>query len=609
MPNSERYDRRMHEKLKSPTLIFFSFAVTAFTLFGISLSYPFFVFDDSTHITNNIKMGQLSWENLSWYWQHSKTPLIFNFWQLISFFFGTESATPFRFFSIVIHTLNSFLVFIWLKKILTYCLPKDELQNNFSHYHLSALLGALFFLIHPIHTEVIVWVSSLKDSLTFLGAILSFLFYLKAHSKPNDEIKFLIISFFFFLIALLVKPSVLPLVIVYIWLDITLFSIPFSKILPRYFHFLILGSIVAFMHLKVLQNTGNHLSLLGKSLMAFDAIRLTLFNMLFPFDLRFDYQRTFSIISYQISNLFSYQLSIILVGIFIYVSFISLYKEKWKPFHYSMGIFIILLSINMGFIPFMFQNISNVADRYAYLPSLGFSLFFSWISWHLFKRFSNIKQALIIPLSILLVFSILSMKQTRDWKLSSTLIKKSVENTYLSFAAMISLGVALDSEGHPREAIEYFKTAKKLSPENMEANEHLFSSYINANLLDEAAKVLLEMTNKKMAKTSSHVFVDIARFYLESDEVFKAEDAILKLEELAKLEGSELLFASAKTLRQKIKRKKDEKIYRSLWLIGNLKLERGQKKEGFELLKKAQILNPSGRYETQIQALLKKQLP
>ncbi len=266
----------------------------AFLLYFISLQYPFFVFDDSTHITLNQRVLELSLENFFWFWDNSKTPIIFNFWQLQTLLFGAENPTGFRIVSLLLHGINSFLVCYWLMLLLKYFIPQKQYTSF--QYSIPALTGGLFFLIHPIHIESVVWISAQKDLLTFTFALSSFIFYLKTQEKDLRFVYYSALSFVLFCAGVLTKPSILPLCLVYIWLDLTLFSTALSKILSRYFHYALLGLSISFLYFKSLQNFGFQQSVLSKILVALDAIRLTLFNILSPHNLKFDYQRTVSVI-------------------------------------------------------------------------------------------------------------------------------------------------------------------------------------------------------------------------------------------------------------------------------------------------------------------------
>ena len=74
----------------------------------------------------------------------------------------------------------------WIKKISSRIFLLPEKQE--SYYSISALVGALFFLVHPLHTEVVVWVSAQKDSLVSLCGLLSFIFYLDAFEKEKKRL-------------------------------------------------------------------------------------------------------------------------------------------------------------------------------------------------------------------------------------------------------------------------------------------------------------------------------------------------------------------------------------------------------------------------------------
>ncbi len=270
-----------------------------------------------------------------------------------------------------------------------------------------------------------------------------------------------------------------------------------------------------------------------------------------------------------------------------------------------MGIFVILLSINMGFIPFFFQNISTVADRYAYLPSIGFSLIVAYIV-HFFIENNRYKKILgIIFIAAVGTYLIIDFQQIAEWKSSSLIIKKTIESNDVSYASLLSLGVSLDSEGKPKEAINYLKRAIQLNAKEVEPYEYLFKAYIHAFQYEEANKLLIYMSKYGLTNTSPYFLIDLSYFYLMVNEIFQAETIIRKLENYLKIERDQSLEQSISKLKYFLNGFKKDKVYKALWFIGNIKLQENKKAEGIELLMEAKKLNPYGRYNDSLQSLLK----
>ncbi len=73
---------------------------------------------------------------------------------------------------------------------------------------LLAVFGALLYAAHPIHTEVIAWLSARKDLVSLLFIVLSFLSWLRARdaATPNQWRQRHVLTILLFLLAVLSKP-------------------------------------------------------------------------------------------------------------------------------------------------------------------------------------------------------------------------------------------------------------------------------------------------------------------------------------------------------------------------------------------------------------------
>ncbi len=118
---------------------------------------------------------------------------------------NTLSIKPFAWSNLILHLLNTALVFIFL-----YLLSGRRIW--------AAVISALWFGIHPMHVESVAWISERKDVLYCFFFLLSCIAYLK-YLETN---RFLLLAscFFFFVLSCLSKAMAVPLPLVLILIDI-----------------------------------------------------------------------------------------------------------------------------------------------------------------------------------------------------------------------------------------------------------------------------------------------------------------------------------------------------------------------------------------------------
>src|SRR3989339_905811 len=98
-----------------------------------------------------------------------------------------------------------------------HCLLLFWLFNLISKKVFVSFFVALLFGIHPMHVESVAWISERKDvlyALFFLGAMISYMYYLKNNGK-----KFLILSICIFLLSLMSKTMAVTLPLVLLLID------------------------------------------------------------------------------------------------------------------------------------------------------------------------------------------------------------------------------------------------------------------------------------------------------------------------------------------------------------------------------------------------------
>ena len=171
---------------------------TLVAVYSPALHYNFIGLDDDELVVRNQDIKVF---NLDRIWHLVKRHYITLYMPLTMLSYAVDyqiwRLTPFgfRFTNLVLHFLNTFLVFYLLQLI----------QKNF----LIALGVALIFAIHPVQIESVIWIGERKNLLSTFFFLLSVIFYWKVDSlDERKERKQLWITLGLFAMGLLSKPSV-----------------------------------------------------------------------------------------------------------------------------------------------------------------------------------------------------------------------------------------------------------------------------------------------------------------------------------------------------------------------------------------------------------------
>jgi tetratricopeptide (TPR) repeat protein len=151
-------------------------AVAAFTVFAQTLSFQFLNWDDDRYVLQNPWIRSWSAENLI----HIFTkPYFANFLplHLLSYMFDYSlwGLNPFGYHlqSVLLHALNAALVWMVVRRM-------------FGGRTLP-FLAALFFAVNPAHVEAVAWISIRKDLLSTTFALASLDLYLRARAAPSRD--------------------------------------------------------------------------------------------------------------------------------------------------------------------------------------------------------------------------------------------------------------------------------------------------------------------------------------------------------------------------------------------------------------------------------------
>jgi hypothetical protein len=170
--------------------------------------HDFVGLDDTAYVTENRQVtGGLTWPAVAWAFTTGRVanwhPLTWLSHMLDVQLFGVN-AGPHHVTSLVLHVLNTLLLFVVLRRMT-------------GHVGRSAFVAALF-AVHPLHVESVAWIAERKDVLSTLFWMLTLWAYVEYVRKPRWHRYALVLVFF--ALGLMAKPMLVTLPFVLLLLDV-----------------------------------------------------------------------------------------------------------------------------------------------------------------------------------------------------------------------------------------------------------------------------------------------------------------------------------------------------------------------------------------------------
>lgn len=179
---------RSISRLNIHLIAVFLLTCASLLIFTKSLDYPFTRLDDYSYVVSNGDIRRIDLD-MAKRWFTTDYVLLYIPVTMASFAADYQiwKLNPFgyRFTNLLLHTLNSFLIYFLLAEI--------------TGSWLVAFWVSLIFTIHPVQIESVTWITERKNVLSTFFLLLAFLMYRK---------KFIVPTVVTFILALLSKPSV-----------------------------------------------------------------------------------------------------------------------------------------------------------------------------------------------------------------------------------------------------------------------------------------------------------------------------------------------------------------------------------------------------------------
>lgn len=386
------------------TLITFGiYLLLALIVYGGAVTYGYSIIDDQLLVSRNLFIQGISLRNVVHAFTTFDPELYIPFTLLsyqLNYVIGGLSPWIYHLTDIVLHSASALLITI--------------ISRRFVSTPLLAYAAGLIFLLHPLHTEAVVWISGRKDTLSTLFALLSIHYFFKSTSAS-----WLSLSLLFFLCALLSKAAVLTLPIVFAMLMLADRRGVRETVL-RLQPYILLSSIFAvitfFGKQRIVQGAG----LTETGLMAAKSTVFYLQKLLIPLGLNpfYPYHDPITITS---SDFF---IPLIIVSIITLGTIVVVRKTAW----YLMVWLIFLILLSPSFFNAHKGSIWFFAvDRYAYFSSIvliiGGMAALDVLIRHFWKYRVVISTAVLM---FVLTLAVLTVNQVSIWRSDEVMLRHSL---------------------------------------------------------------------------------------------------------------------------------------------------------------------------------------
>jgi tetratricopeptide (TPR) repeat protein len=470
----------------APLIVF----ISVFVVFSAALKNQFVNWDDPDNFLLNENYRGLGWSNIKWMFTtfhmgHFQpltwmTLALDSIWGRL-FFNNAIDPRPYHFTNNLLHAVNAVLVYYVALRLMAAAKMRPEPT--------FAGLAALLFGVHPLRVESVAWVTERRDLLSGFFVLLTVLAYLQAvtgpSGSPTHRARWLAMAVVLFTFSLLSKVMgvTLPVVLLILdwfplrrlgptpadWLSKSARAVYAEKI-PFFFLALVFSTVAS-----IGQGTHDWLvplsmhgpihrcgqAMYGLVFYFFKTIApthlLPFYEMRFPLDL--------SEARFAISFVVVLMAAAAIVALFV--------RRRLPGVVAAATTYAVMLLPILGFV----QNGQQiVADRYSYLPCIGWAILFAAGLMTLYRRVQTAARVGILCISVagLAALSALTWKQTYVWRDTASLWTYLAKNDPNNSRGQTGYGYVLLQAGRVEEAIDRFRRAIAILPSNDKAHENLW---------------------------------------------------------------------------------------------------------------------------------------
>lgn len=447
------------------------------------LDADFLSWDDRAHLHDNPWLWPPESRNVSQLWREpfwgEYVPVTYTFWALIAGLAeGHDSAGqpslapgPFHAANIVLHLGVVCLVF--------------HLLRQFGQRPRPAFLAAALFAVHPLQVETVAWISECRGLLATLWALLAWHSYRAAvqfdatqqtglASSPTEssavarpatiDMRRYALGTGCLVLALLAKSSAVALpVMLAAWVaccDPRRWWLHTRALAPW---FTIAASMSVLMKfLQPARETAEIVALWQRPLVALDTVAFYTSKLMWPIGLTIDYgRRPEVVLNAGLTTIVSGAFTLIALTLLAATAVVA---RSWRSTLCGVALFVTGIAPVLGLLPFEFQRISTVADRYVYLAMFGAA----WLTAELISRGElRWRRTPLVAGVIVAALALLSHGQARHWHDDVTLFEQTLRVNPQSSVALANLGYVHQQRGQLDEAARYYRATLEVAPQDV----------------------------------------------------------------------------------------------------------------------------------------------
>ena len=508
-------------------------------------------YDDGVYILTNPMIRNLDWGHFkdlfSTTYKNQYDPIAMLIMAMEFKVFG-PSSVALKAVSLVLHLANTLLVF----QIIRY------LFNRFDY----AIITAVLFALNTQQVESVAWLAASTKigaySLFSLSSLLAYIRYLK-----EKKLSWLGLSVFFFLLSCLCKEQAIA-------LPATLLAIDYvygrrlrdRLVLLEKAPFFIVSLIFAVVTLSLtgkMQNPEmlNYYSAGERFIFACFSVVTYVLKLILPVNLSAFY-------TYPLKTAIpAYYYPTPIFGVLVLGALWFFWKKQQRIIVFC----IVFFSANI-FLPLMSQVLSvrdvMMADRYVYLPAIGFFLLVAYAVVELLKNNPRLRVAIWSGLlAYCLLLAVLTWQRTLIWENSITLFTdvidkapvQSGKKTSFLVLAYNNRGVARKQAGDRQGALADFTEAIDLNPRDARAwvnraNLHFDAGELDAALKDYNKSLELDLKNAEAYASRGAAYGAQNRYDLAERDLSRAIELDPTLEDA--FGNRALLYANTKRFNEEL---------------------------------------------------------
>lgn len=471
-------------------------ALLTFCVFLAAKDNLFVALDDYAYIVNNPNINSISWDTFYWsftsIYEGNWHPLAMLSLALDRYIWGVK---PFGFHltNIAIHCSSVFCSCFLFSRLLRAASPNKNVSgasttaahiksdNTLSLTDRAVVVGsisaALFFGLHPLRVESVVWASERKDVLCMFFMITSLWMYLRYAAKRMFKSNVSFWRFWEFrtalllaVLALMSKPTAVSLPLILCVID----YYPLKRTNDRYgfiyslndkMPFIILSvtsAVVTLFAQQIAMIYAPKVDFISRMLVACKALLFYIAATAWPYRLTAFYIHPGNVAS---SSLAEYVAYVMLVLTISWLVVRAGRQHRMWPALWTY--YVITLIPMLGIVQVGGQW---VADRYSYLPSLGLALLWGGTVAYTSDRVARGERTvaagfcLVLAAGQLLLYTVQTVHQISLWRNTETLATRIIDNSpHLSGAPYLARAIYRNETGRYLLALDDVDEALKIA--------------------------------------------------------------------------------------------------------------------------------------------------